>query len=349
MNLIKPKKLKAGDTVAAISPSWAGASVYPHRYEAGKRQLEKEFGLKVVEAPNALISVAENAGSPQKRAADLNWALSNDEVKAIIPVIGGDDAIRLLPYIDYSLIAKNPKILLGYSDTTILHLAFLHAGVQSVYGPTFMAGGLAENGGMLDFFKNSMTKTLFSASPIGVIDPNIDAWTDEELPWKDPRNQDKKRRFKKPVGIKLMQGSGVVAGKLFGGCIEVLEMARGTPIWPQVEFFENTILFLETSEEAPPVNYVIRVMRNYAAMGILKRITGIIIGRPANVQENELDKYEKGVLQVVQQEYKLDTPILSQMDFGHTDPIFLIPYGAQAEIDTNRKTFSILENAVVEA
>ena len=173
INLIKPPKLAPGDKVAVVSPSWAGASVFPERYLAGKKQLEKEFGLVVVEAPNSMISTQENDDYPEKRAADINWAVQNDEIKAIIPVIGGDDAIRLLPFLDYATIKKHPKILLGYSDATVLHLAFLHAGIESIYGPTIMAGGFAENGGMLDYFINSVRETLFSTDIIGKIEPNM--------------------------------------------------------------------------------------------------------------------------------------------------------------------------------
>lgn len=346
-DLIKPRKLSAGDKVAIISPSWAGASVFPERYAAGKKQLEEEFGLIAVEAPNAMISAEENADNPKKRAEDINWAVENDEIKAIIPVIGGDDAVRLLPYLDYAAIRANPKILLGYSDGTVLHLAFLHAGVESIYGPTIMAGGFAENGGMMDYFKNSVRKTLFSTDVIGKIEPNTNGWTDEELPWRDPKNQSVKRKLKKTIARKVLQGTGKVSGHLFGGCIEVLEMLKGTPVWPEKDYFDNSILFFETSEEAPSVDYVVRALRNYAATGILERASGIIIGRGANLPENEMDRYEQAFLHVVQKECHLNIPMISQMDFGHTDPMFLLPYGAQAQIDTSDAGFSILENAVI--
>ena len=348
IDLLKPQKLQPGDKVAIVSPSWAGANVYPERYRAGISQLEAEFGLIAVEAPHAMLSVAENADNPQKRAADINWAVNNKEIKAIIPVIGGDDAVRLLPFLDYAAIRANPKILLGYSDTTALHLAFWHAGVRSIYGPTIMAGGFAENGGMFDYFKESVRKTLFSSEVIGEIKPNTAGWTDEELPWKDPHNQDIKRALKKSTGVKVLQGNKKVRGRLFGGCIEVLEMLKGTPVWPDKEFFNNTILFLETSEEAPSLDYVVRVLRNYAATGILEKVSGIIVGRGANLPEDEQDRYDIAFSHVLQKECHSDIPVLSQMDFGHTDPMFLLPYGAEAEIDPANGTFAILESAVAE-
>lgn len=346
-DLIKPHKLQAGDKVAIVSPSWAGASVFHDRYLAGKKQLEEEFGLIAVEAPNSMISAQENADNPQKRAEDINWAVKNKEIKAIIPVIGGDDAVRLLPFLDYKAIRENPKILLGYSDGTALHLAFLHAGVRSVYGPTIMAGGFAENGGMFDYFKNSVRKTLFSTDVIGKIEPNMDGWTDEELPWRDPKNQAIKRKLKKSTGYKVLQGKGKVRGHLFGGCIEVLEMMKGTPVWPNKEFFDDVILFMEASEEAPSIDYVVRVLRNYAATGILEKAKAILVGRGANLPEGEMDRYDQAFFHVVQKECHLNTPIISQMDFGHTDPMFLLPYGAEAEVDASEGRLTILESAVI--
>ncbi len=346
VQLIKPQKLKAGDKVAIISPSWAGASVFPERYAAGKKQLEAEFGVVAVEAPHAMLGVAENAANPQLRAADVNWAVNNDEIKAIIPVIGGDDAVRLLPYLDYAAIKAHPKILLGYSDNTVLHLAFLHAGVRSVYGPAVMAGGFAENGGMFDYCKQSVLKTLFSSAVIGEIAPNTAGWTDEELSWRDPANQQIRRKLKPSGGWKVLQGKQTVRGHLFGGCVEVLEMLKGTPVWPQKEFFDGAILFFETSEEAPSADYVVRALRNYAATGILARVNGIIIGRGAGLPENEQNRYDEAFLQVVRQECGLEMPLVAQMDFGHTDPMFLLPYGAEAEIDPRAGKFSILDSAV---
>lgn len=347
IDLIKPHKLVKGDKVAIVSPSWAGASVFPERYAAGKKQLEEEFGLIAVEAPNSMIGAEENAANPQKRAEDINWAVKNEEIKAIIPVIGGDDAVRILPYLDYEAIRKNPKILLGYSDGTVLHLAFLHAGVRSIYGPTIMAGGFAENGGMFDYFKNSVRKTLLSADVIGKIEPNTKGWTDEELSWRDPKNQLMKRKLKKSGGNKVLQGKGKVRGHLFGGCVEVLEMLKGTPVWPDKDFFSGAILFFETSEEAPSVDYVVRALRNYAATGILERANGIIVGRGANLPEDEQDRYDQAFMHVVQKECHLNIPIISQMDFGHTDPMFLLPYGAKAEIDADVGEFSVLDSAVI--
>ena len=138
-------------------------------------------------------------------------------------------------------------------------------------------------------------------------------------------------------------------GHLLGGCLEVLEFARGTPVWPGLESWEGALLFIETSEEAPPPEVVARALRSYAAMGILERLAGILVARPGGgVPESDFEKYDQAVLQVVTEEEGLvDLPILTRMDFGHTDPVFVLPYGLQAEVDCEQGAFSILENAVV--
>ena len=125
---IKPKKLQPGDKVAAISMSWGGPGTFPYRYEAGKLQLQEMFGVTVVETPHALSSPEWLERNPRARADDLMEAFSDPSVKAIISTIGGDDSIRLLPYLDLEVMRSNPKIVMGYSDTTITHHGVLCCG-----------------------------------------------------------------------------------------------------------------------------------------------------------------------------------------------------------------------------
>ena len=111
--LIKPKRLQAGDVVATVSPSWGGAgdSDIRWRYEQGVKRLEEVFGLTVVPMPNSLKGSEFIYNNPQARAEDLMTAFQDTRVKAIIANIGGEDSIRLLPYIDFNVIRENPKIL----------------------------------------------------------------------------------------------------------------------------------------------------------------------------------------------------------------------------------------------
>lgn len=150
ISLIKPQKLKPGDRVAAVSLSWGGPGAIPHRYEIGKRQFEQEFGIELVAAPNALRDPEWISANPAARADDLMGAFADPDIKGIVSTIGGDDSIRTLKHLDLDIITQNPKIFLGYSDTTVTHLACFKAGIVSFYGTSIMTG-FAENGNMFSY------------------------------------------------------------------------------------------------------------------------------------------------------------------------------------------------------
>jgi len=339
--MIKPQKLNPGDTVAMISLSWGGAGILSKRYEQGKRQFEQTFDCKVIETPNALADSKYLYEHPEVRAADLMWAFQNPEVKAIISNIGGDDTVRLLPFIDFEVIKNNPKIFMGFSDTTSNHFMMSHAGLTSFYGPCTLCQ-MAESGGILPYVKNSIQKTLFDSSPIGLVPENKDGFTYEMINWGTPEGITQVRKMQPTNGWHWIQGSGKVSGKLIGGCMEVIEMIKGTEIW-HPEHFKDSILFFEISEENPTPEFVLYWMRNYGACGILKDVKAILFGRPKN-ENNE--KYEQSILKALTEYGRTDMPVITNMDFGHTDPIMVLPIGVNAEIDCNNKTFTITESAV---
>ncbi len=164
--MIKPHKLNPGDRIATVSLSWGGPGTYPYRYQAGVQQLQEEFGLQVVEMPNTLRDADWLARNPKARAEDWMQAFNDPSIKGIFSTIGGDESIRLLPFIDFDVIREHPKIFLGFSDTTISHLMCYKAGLVSFYGPSIMAG-FAENCGMFPYMVQSLRKTLFSSEVIG--------------------------------------------------------------------------------------------------------------------------------------------------------------------------------------
>ncbi|ADL52233.1 S66 family peptidase [Clostridium cellulovorans] len=345
MDLKKPGKLKKGDKVATISLSWGGAgdSDILWRYEVGKKRLQEEFGLEVVEMPHTLSGTEYIYNHPEKRAEDLMMAVKDPSIKAIFSCIGGNESVRILPYIDYEVIRNNPKIFIGYSDTTITHFICLKAGISSFYGPSILAE-FAENVEMFKYTKDWVNKALFEDDFLGTIEPS-ETWTSEYLPWEEKNKNIKRNVNNDDRGYELLQGKGIVQGHLLGGCIEVLEMMKGTELWPSLESFENSILFFETSEDKPEPTQVEYWLRNYGIMGVLQKVNGIIFGKPYDEQYYE--EYKNVILKVVRDELKLvDLPILYNMNFGHTAPMFIIPYGAMAEVDCNLKKFSILESGV---
>ena len=121
--MIKTKRLKKGDKIAIVSLSsgMLGDKEFIHKYYIAKERLENEFGLEVVCMPNALKGSKFIYEHPEARAKDLMDAFSDESIKAIICSIGGDDSVRMLPFINYEIIKNNPKIFMGYSDTTVSH------------------------------------------------------------------------------------------------------------------------------------------------------------------------------------------------------------------------------------
>lgn len=344
--LIKPPRLRPGDTVAALTLSWGGPAAFPERYAAGVRQLEAALGVRVVEMPHTRAPADWLSRHPAARAADLMQAFADPTVHAIIATIGGDDSLRLLPYLDLAVIAANPKIVLGYSDTTITHAACYRAGLGTFYGPAVMAG-FAENGGMFPYTLTALQRTLMEAAPAGRV-PEAPEWTAERLPWEDPTLQAQPRRRQPATGWRWLQGAGVHRGRLFGGCVEVLDWLRGTAFWPTLAQWQGTILFLETSEDAPTSAQVRSLLRTFAALDVLPRLAGLFFGRPGGaVPPAEFTAYDEVVRQVVAEEAgRPELPIITQMDFGHTDPMWVWPYGAMTEINCDARTVTVLEAAV---
>jgi muramoyltetrapeptide carboxypeptidase LdcA involved in peptidoglycan recycling len=274
-------------------------------------------------------------------------AFADPSIKGIFSTIGGDDSIRLLPLLDLNIITSNPKIFLGMSDTTVTHLACFEAGLTTFYGPGIMQA-FAENGGMFPYVIDSVRRSLFSVEPIGEVKPDTAGWTVEFLDWANPKHQSQKRKLNPAQEWKYIQGKGVHRGRLLGGCIEVLDWLRGTPVWPGPEAWRGAMLFIETSEEAPPAVEVLRMLRSFAAMGIMSELSGLLFGRPGG--ETPIDKfheYDEAILQAAAEAGLHDFPIVTHMDFGHTDPVFIIPYGVEAEIDCDARRFSIVESAMV--
>ena len=349
MKKMKPQMLRPGSRIAAISLSWGGPGAIPYRYEIGKQQFEEAFGVTVIETEHALRDADWLSRNPKARADDLMAAFGDKTIDGIISTIGGEDSIRTLPYLDLDLIRNNPKIFMGFSDTTISHAACFKAGIVSFYGPSFMAG-FAENGGMFPYMVDSVQRTLFSPEPVGVIEPNRAGWTVEHLPWENPENQSIRRKLNPCTDWKFHQNGGVVEGQLFGGCVEVLDWLRGTDYFPAATDLQGAVLFLETSEEAAPPSLLTRFVRCLAAMDILEGLNGILLGRPGGgVDPNIFHEYDDALCKTVREEYGLkDIPIVTNMDFGHTDPMFVLPIGMKVRINSTKRKIAIDEAAVTE-
>lgn len=338
------KKLKAGDRVAIVSPSWGGPGEFPKRYMAGKMELEERFGVEVVAMPNALKPAGWLAENPGARADDINQAFADKTVKAIISSIGGDDAIRIVPYLDRKTIRANPKPFMGYSDTTVIHLFLYQLGVHSFYGPALMAG-FAEGGGMLPFTEHYVRRAWFDDSNCGPIPTCDTEWISEAPDFNDPYSLPRTRL--KPTHRMPLSGKLPINGHLLGGCMEVLEFCRGTSLWPTRDQWRNAALFLEIAdaEKFVPVERLIWFLRSLATEGVLQDLNAMIFAKPGMVTNIPgFQRYDKAIQQVLKEYGREDLVVLTRMEFGHSDPMFVIPYGVNAEVCPATSKVTILED-----
>jgi muramoyltetrapeptide carboxypeptidase LdcA involved in peptidoglycan recycling len=338
----RPPRLRAGDTVAVLSPSWGGPSKFPHVFDRGVTELKQRFGLNVREYPSTRAEPEELWKHPEMRAADVNSAFADDTVRGIIASIGGDDSCRLLQYLDRESIRSHPKVLLGFSDTTALLTFVRSLGIVTIHGPSVMAG-FSQASAMPPEFEQQLRALLFDAAPAHEYAP-FGAFSEGYPRWEDPETVGQVNPARTGSGWHWVQGSGRSRGELWGGCLEVLEFLKGTPYWPRPSFFRGKVLFLEGSEAAPTPVQVKWMLRNYGLQGIFSGLRGLLIGRQRGYGEDEKRQLDEVVRSVVAEEFgRADLCIVTNMDFGHTDPQFALPLGVRCLIDRKRRRFQLVE------
>ncbi len=338
----KVQKLQKGDTIGVISPSAPLAGMVEHRYKNGIKKL-KELGYKIKIGKQALKTIPYTAGEEEDRAQDIMEFVRDKEVKAIISFIGGYNTNQLLKYLDFEIIKKNPKIIMGYSDMTILLLS-IHkkCGFSTFYGPSvlnqFADPFLPEY--TIDYFR----KAVIKKEPIGDIHPS-EKWTCEFLDWFEHKDLKRNRKYLKNPGWEWLK-EGTSEGILLGGCLETLVHLRGTEYWPD---FNNSILFLETCEScgSPTKGEEIGIIDSYLVdlelSGVFNNISGMIIGIPYGYEDEQKEVYKKMIITRMK-DYEF--PILFNVNIGHCDPIITVPIGAKAKINSKTNTFKIIESAV---
>ncbi|PPE03586.1 LD-carboxypeptidase [Holospora curviuscula] len=200
-----------------------------------------------------------------------------------------------------------------------------------------------------DYTISSILKTLFSSEIIGAIPNNTEGWTIELLDWSDENNQSIRRSLNPPSGWHFIgENKHMCKGRLIGGCLEVMQFLNNTELWPDLSTWDRAVLFLETSEEGIKLFAVTRFMRNLAAQGIISRLSGILLSKPGGsyMTVGHFYEYDQALLKVFE-EYKIPPiPIVTRMDFGHSDPMWILPYGVMVAINPGKNTVTILENSV---
>lgn len=316
-DIIIPEGLQQGDTIGIVSP--AGAIFESEPYEIAKESFEA-LGLQVKFGEFTKSRYGHLAGTDEQRAAELMQMFLNPEIKAIIALRGGSGAARILDKLDYEKIRKNPKIFMGYSDITALHLAIhKETGLVTFHGPVAVS---TWNSFSTKYFKN-----LF--------------FEKEAVEYSNPADK----------GDELTQTSnrirtinpGKATGALLGGNLSVLTGIMGTPYFP--EDWKGKILYIE--EIGEKIYAVDRMMTQLQLGGVLEQISGFVFGK-CNDCEPGGSGYGSLTLEEVVDHYikPLNIPAFTGAMIGHIADNATIPNGIQAEMDAENGTIHLLRPAV---
>ncbi len=335
----KLPKLKPGDKVAIVSPSFAAPGVWPHVHQLGLERLRDVFGLDPVAYP----ATANVGATTQEKAADLVSAFSDPDIKAVIATLGGDIQVTYIKHLDPTVFRENSKPFFGFSDNSHFSNFLFLNGVPSYYGAALFTQ-FARQGALDEYTVTYIKHALFDKGEFELV-PS-ETYNDVGLGWDDPELLTSFREVEKSDGW-FWDGETDAVGRLWGGCVEsVDEMLRhGVPI-PSLQQFEDIVLMLETSEEIPTADYVKRVLRALGERGILERVNGVLMGRPkawefdrpqtAKEKATYREEQREAVLSTVRQ-YNKSIPIVQNLNFGHTDPQIPMPYGNIVRIVADEK------------
>ncbi|MDX2429180.1 MAG: LD-carboxypeptidase [Xanthomonadales bacterium] len=313
---LKPPRLKVGDTVGLINP--AGATFHPEDVVVAQEVLTA-LGLKMKVGEHLLDRRGYLAGSDKNRALDINRMFADADVAAILTLRGGWGCSRLLDLLDYGVIAKNPKILMGYSDITSLLLALnAKTGLVTFHGPVGVSS-------WNKFSTEFVEKLLFNAEVFSMENPR--------------ESGDNLARVKDRV---LTINGGKARGKLLGGNLSVLTAMVGSEYLPD---FKDNILFLE--EVGEEIYRVDRMLTQLKLAGILGSISGFVFGKCSDCGPGK--GYGSLTLEEVLDDHikPLGIPAWYGSMIGHIENKFTIPLGIDAEIDADNGRISLLEPAVL--
>lgn len=315
---ILPKRLQPGDTIGIVSP--AGAIYESEPYDIAIESMQA-LGLKVKLGEHTRNRHGHLAGTDEERAQELNKMFKDPAVNAIICLRGGAGAARILNLLDYETIQKNPKIFIGYSDITALHLAIYEkTGLVTFHGPLATS---TWNTFAVEHFRN----LLFEAEAVQYSNP-VD--TGGLL------TQTKNR-------IRTITPGGAT-GELLGGNLSVLTGLMGTPFFPTN--WKGKILYLEDVGER--IYAVDRMLSQLQLGGVLEQINGFIFGKCSDCEPGGAGGYGSLTIEEVLDHYlkPLEIPAFSGTMIGHISDNFTIPNGIQAEMNAEDGTFKLLNPAV---
>jgi len=308
--LLIPRRLATGDTIGVISASSPVARELRPQFRRGIKVLTG-LGFKVLLGKSALKTSDYSAGSPRERAEDINSMFAEPGIKAVFDTAGGETGNSLLPLLDYKLIRRNPKIVLGLSDFTfLLNAIHMKAGLITFHGPNLVwcFGRSRPYHYDVSEFLDRLVR-----SRIGNVR--------RESEWRTVRD-------------------GRAKGRLVGGNLGCLAVSAGTPYFPD---FTDSIMFIESFMPTPGL--CDEDFTQMKQMGVFDKVRGVIVGYIHSLQSSGTKQIQmEDVLLKVTSDY--DFPILKVNEFGHNCPNTVIPIGGMASLDAGEKEWKIIDACV---
>ena len=314
--MIKPTILKKGDTIGVISP--ASPSYNRSDVTRGVETL-KSWGYKVKLSKNLNKRKGFIAGTDEERAEDLNDMFARKDIDAIFVTQGGYGSARMLKYIDFDIIQQNPKVFVGFSDITSLHLAiYKQTGLTTFHGPGMSRFNPEE---LADYTKKQLFKAVTSPDPIGEIS------LADEKKW-----------------INTLH-SGVCEAPITGGNLTLICATLGTPYEIDTK---GKILFIEELETEPWI--IDHMLTHLSNAGKFDEVAGVVIGECLHCTPRlhqpgyYVDTSLEDVLFEFIRPFKI--PAIHGLPIGHTKDMATLPMGAKARLDAGKKSFTILTSCV---
>lgn len=326
---ILPRNLKEGDKIGIISPSFPNAKWFPRKLNYALQATAKHFGLQYVLAKHVKKTKGFVSDDAKNIANEIHEFAKDPAIKAIFTTIGGFNSAEILPYLDFSLLQRNPKIYIGYSDTTSLLLGInALSKIVTYYGPAIMTQ-FGEFPKPFEFTLESLNKTLFHNNQAKII-PDSSFWTNEFIDWGGKEWHERPR--KKHMNInrqtwKVGKGQGV----LFGGNIETINFLLGTKYFQPPR---EIIFFWEATEAEAFLPRIQRAINHLKMSGFFNNVKAMLIGRSPDCKDFK-GVTLKDVVTKSLKEYHF--PIISNLPFGHTDPMVTLPIGVKAKIIARKK------------
>lgn len=323
---IFPSKLIKGDEVRIIAPASSLKIVSEDNISRSIQALE-ELGLKVSFGKNVNERDLFGSSPINSRLEDFHAAFLDKNVRAVLAVIGGFNSNQLLKLIDYDLIKQNPKIFCGYSDITALQNAIYHkSGLVTYSGPSFSSFAMKEG---FEYCADYFRQIFFDKKVIN-IKPS-DSWSDDEW-FKDQTN----RIFHKNNGYVVIN-SGEAEGQIIGGNLCTLQLLHGTEYMPSLN---GKILFIEADAIAGDccVFEFDRDLQSLIYQPNFAEVKALVIGRFETKYGMDLEKLKL----IIQSKRELkNIPIIANVDFGHTMPMFTFPIGGVCKIKAYGRSATI--------